>query len=99
MNAFFAAGAEPVAHELGLQNGLTAGRGHAAAGSVHKVAIGYNLFHQAFDGDFGAAVGIPGVTVVAIQAAHQAALEEGDKADPGAIDGAAGFKGVNTTNS
>ena len=35
---------------------------------------------------------------MAVQAAHQAALEESDKADPRAIDGATGFKGVNATN-
>jgi hypothetical protein len=44
-------------------------------------------------------MGIPGVTVMAVQAAHQAALEKGDKADARAIDGATGFKGVNATNN
>jgi len=44
-------------------------------------------------------VGVPGVAVVAVQAAHQAALEEGNKADAWAVDGATGFKGVNATNS
>lgn len=98
MNTFFLAGAEPVANKFGLQDSLAAGCRHAAAGSVHKVAIGHHLFHQLFNGNLFAAVGIPGVAVVAIEAAHQAALEEGDKADPRAIDGATGFKGVNATN-
>ena len=63
------------------------------------MAIGHHFFHQFFNGDFFTAVGIPGVAVMAVQAAHQAALEEGNKADAWAIDGATGFKGVNTTNS
>ena len=46
------------------------------------VAIGHHLFHQLFNGNLFAAVGIPGIAVVAIEAAHQAALEEGDKANP-----------------
>jgi hypothetical protein len=36
---------------------------------------------------------------MAIQAAHQAALEEGNKADARAVYGATGFKGVNATNN
>jgi hypothetical protein len=36
---------------------------------------------------------------MAVQAAHQAALEESNKADARAIDGATGLKGVNATNS
>ena len=99
MNAFFVAGAEPVADKFSLKNGFTAGCGHTATGGVHKVAIGHHLFHQIVDGDFFTAVRVPGVAVMAVQAAHQAALEKGDKADTRAIDGATGFKGVNTTNS
>lgn len=99
MNAFFVAGAEPVAHKFSLKNGFTAGCRHATAGRVHKVAIGHHLFHQIFYGDFFTSMAVPGVTVMAVQAAHQAALEESDKADPRAIDGATGFKGVNTTNN
>src|SRR5690606_19221038 len=99
MNAFFVAGAEPVAHKFSLKNGFTAGYRHATAGRVHEVAIGHHLFHQILNGDFFTAMGVPGVTVMAVQAAHQAALEESDKADPRAIDGATGFKGVNTTNN
>ncbi len=99
MNAFFVAGAEPVADKFSLQDGLTAGRGHAAAGGVHKVAVGHHLFHQIFDGDFFTAVGIPGVAVMAVEAAHQAALEKGDKADARAVDGATGFEGVDATNN
>ena len=63
------------------------------------MTIGHHLFHQFFDGHFFAAVRIPGVTVMAVQAAHQAALEKGDKADTRAIDSATGFKGVNATNN
>ena len=83
IDAFGVAGAEPVAHEFCLQDRLAAGRGHAAAGGVHEVAVGHRVFHQLFNGHFFAAVGIPGVAVMAIEAAHQAALEEDDKADPG----------------
>jgi hypothetical protein len=88
---------EPIADELGLQNSLAAGSRNAATGGIHKVAIGDGVFHQFFDGDFFPSVGIPGITVVAIQAAHQAALEENDKADPWAIYGATGFEGVDAT--
>ncbi|MNR49899.1 hypothetical protein D3C85_1693440 [compost metagenome] len=63
------------------------------------MAIGHHFFHEFFNGDLFAAVRIPGVAVVTVQAAHQAALEEGDKADAWAIDSATGFKGVNATNS
>ncbi|RFM80686.1 hypothetical protein CFSAN002072_15036, partial [Salmonella enterica subsp. enterica serovar Heidelberg str. CFSAN002072] len=45
------------------------------------------------------AMRIPCVAVMAIQAAHQAALEKGNKADAWAINGATGFKGVNATNN
>ena len=63
------------------------------------MAIGHHLFHQIFHGDFFPTMSVPRVAVVAVQAAHQAALEEGNKADTWAIDGATGFKGVNATNS
>lgn len=59
MNAFFVAGAEPVAHKFSLKNGFTAGCRHATAGRVHKVAIGHHLFHQIFYGDFFTAMGVP----------------------------------------
>jgi hypothetical protein len=36
---------------------------------------------------------------MAIQAAHQAALKEGNKTDARAINSATGFKGVNATNN
>ncbi len=36
---------------------------------------------------------------MAVQAAHQAALEKGNKADARAINGTTGFKGVNATNN
>ncbi|CSR53155.1 Uncharacterised protein [Shigella sonnei] len=42
---------------------------------------------------------IPGVAVMTIQAAHQAALEKGDKANTRAVYGSTGFKGVNATNN
>lgn len=42
---------------------------------------------------------IPCVAVMAIQAAHQAATEKGNKADARAINGATGLKGVNATNN
>ncbi|ABX21872.1 hypothetical protein SARI_01992 [Salmonella enterica subsp. arizonae serovar 62:z4,z23:-] len=41
---------------------------------------------------------IPCVAIMAIQAAHQAALEKGNKADAWAINSATGFKRVNAAN-
>ncbi|KHN91669.1 hypothetical protein KKH3_16960 [Pectobacterium actinidiae] len=41
---------------------------------------------------------IPGITVMTIQAAHQAALKEDDETDTWAIDGATGFKGMDATD-
>jgi hypothetical protein len=35
---------------------------------------------------------------MAIQAAHEAALKKGNEADAWAVNGAAGFKGVDTTD-
>ena len=90
---------EPVAHKFRLKNGFTTGCGDPPAGRVHKVAVSHHLFHQIFNGHFFAAVRIPSVTVVAVQAAHQAALEKGDKTDARAINSATGFKGVNATNN
>ena len=99
MNAFFFAGAEPVTNKLSLQDCFTAGCGNAAAGSVHKVAIGHHFLHQIFNGNFFTAMRVPGVAVMTIQAAHQAALEKGDKANTRAVYGSTGFKGVNATNN
>ena len=98
MNAFFVAGAEPVAHKFSLKNGFTAGCRHATAGRVHKVAIGHHLFHQIFYGDFFTSMGVPCHGYGSTGSAS-GSPEESDKADPRAIDGATGFKGVNTTNN
>ena len=90
------AGAEPVADEVGLQERFAARCGNAAAGGFEVEAVGDDFLHQFIDGDFLRFVGfhVPGVAVVAIEAAHQAALHEDDKADAGAVNGAAGFDGV-----
>ncbi|MNV82525.1 hypothetical protein D3C71_1762660 [compost metagenome] len=98
IDPFFMAGAEPIADEFCLQYGFTTGGRYATAGGIHKVTIRDGIFHQLFNGHFFPAVGIPGVTVMAIQAAHQAALEEDDKTDTWAINGATGFEGVNSTD-
>ncbi len=61
--------------------------------------VGHHLFHQFFNRYLFAAVCVPGVAVVAIEATHQAALKEGDKADPWSVNGATGFVGVNATSN
>jgi len=98
MNTFLVTGAEPVTHKFRLQDRFAAGRCDAAAGGIHKVAVGHDIFHQLFNGYLFTTVCIPGIAVVAIEAAHQAALKEGDKANAWAIYGATGFKGVNATD-
>ena len=81
IDAFGVAGAEPVAHEFCLQDRLAAGRGHAAAGGVHEVAVGHRVFHQLFNGHFFAAVGIP-CRGYGNRGSASGSPEEDDKADP-----------------
>ena len=92
------AGGDQFGDELLLQHGLAAGGGHATAGGIHEVTIAGEILHQLGHGDLAAALGVPGVPVVTILAAHQAALHEHDEADAGAVDGPAGLDGVDPAN-
>ena len=62
------------------------------------MAIAGDVTHQLRYSHFAATFGIPGIAVVAVLAAHQAALHEYDKAYSRAIDSAAGFDGMDPAN-
>ncbi len=63
------------------------------------MAISNDFFHQFINGDLFAAMRVPGITVMAVKAPHQATLKEGDEANTRAVNGATGFEGMDTTNS
>ncbi|MNK69991.1 hypothetical protein D3C87_894020 [compost metagenome] len=92
------AGGKQLGDELLLQHGFPTGGGDAAAGGIHEVAVAGEILHQLGHSDLAAALGVPGVPVVAILAAHQAALHEYDEADAGAVDCAAGLDGMDPAN-
>ena len=68
----------------------------AAAGGAQIMAVGNYLLHHFVDTQFLRFVGahVPSVAVMAIKAAHQAALHKQHKAQAGAVDRAAALDGV-----
>ena len=94
VDPFGVAGAEQIPDKFGLQHRFPTGSRDTAAGCFHKVAVTLDILHQLFDGHHLAAIQIPGVAVMAVFTAHQAALHEYDKTDPGSIDGSTGFNGM-----
>ena len=101
VDAVLAAGGKPVADKLVLQQGLAAAGGYAAAGGAEVVFVGEDLLHELGHGEVQLffAVPVPGVAVVAVEAAHEAALHEEDEAQAGAVYGAAGFYGVDVADA
>ena len=68
-----------------LQHGLAARRRHAALGA--EIALVFEgFFDGVFHRNFPAAANLPGVGIVAVLAAHRAALKEDDEADARTVD-------------
>jgi len=65
------------------------------------VFVGEHLLHELGHGEVQLffAVPVPSVSVVAVEAAHQAALHEEDETQAGAIYGTTGFYGVDVANA
>ena len=101
MDVVLAAGHKPIADELVLQQGLAAGSRYTAAGGAEVVFVGEHLLHELGHGEVQLffAVPIPSVAVVAVEAAHQAALHEEDETQAGAIYGTASFYGVDVADA
>jgi len=98
VDALLLAGGEQFGDEILLQHGFATGGGDAATRGIHEVTIAGDVAHQLRHCHLAAALGVPGVAVVAVLAAHQAALHAHDEAYSGAIDGAAGFNGMDPAN-
>ncbi|CDG21866.1 conserved protein of unknown function [Xenorhabdus poinarii G6] len=92
MDTLCMAGSEPIADKLGLQNSFTTRSGDATSRSIHKMTIGYGFFYEFFNSDRFSAMGIPGIAIMTIEAAHETTLKKHDKANTGAIYGSARFK-------
>ena len=101
MDAVLVTGHEPVPHELVLQQRFPPGGRHAASRGLQIMTVGHHLLHHLGHRHLMGLVAlqVPGVTVVTVQAAHQAALQEQDITKPGAIDGTAGLDGMDEPGS
>ena len=96
VDVVFLAGGEPVAYEFVLQERFAACGGNAAACGAQVVSVGHDLLHDFGHGHFLGLFGVqvPCVAVVAVEAAHEAALQKEDVAQPGTVHCAAGFYGM-----
>src|SRR5690606_29212719 len=77
-----------------LQHGVASGGGHAAAGGVHVGLEAQDELLEVLKRPFTAAGRVPGISVMAVLAAHRAALEKQHHADARAVDGSEGLNGV-----
>ena len=89
VDVVFVAGGKPVAYEFVLQERF-------AACGAQVVSVGHDLLHDFGHGHFLGLFGVqvPCVAVVAVEAAHEAALQKEDVAQSGAVHRAAGFYGM-----
>ena len=94
MDALGRAQPETRGQEIRLQEWFAAREGHAAARSGIIRLKTAQLFHQRLGRNLLAALGMPGVRVVAILAAQRAALQKHHRADTWAIHRAHGLDRV-----
>ena len=96
VDVVFVAGGKPVAYEFVLQKRFAPCGGNAAACGAQVVTVGHDLLHDFGHGHFLGLFGVqvPCVAVVAVEAAHETALQEEDVTQPGAVHCAAGFYGM-----
>lgn len=93
VDVVFVAGGEPVAYEFVLQERFAPCGCNAAACGAQVVTVGHNLLHDFGHGHFLSLFGVqvPCVAVVAVEAAHEAALQKEDVTQSRAVHRATGF--------
>ena len=96
VDVVFVAGGKPVAYEFVLQERFASCCCNAAACGAQVVAVGHDLLHDFGDVHFLSLFGmqVPCVAVVAVEAAHETALQEEDVTQSGTVHCAAGFYGM-----
>ena len=96
VDVVFVAGSKPVAYEFVLQEWFAPCGGNATACGAQVVPVGHDLLHDFGHGHFLGLFGVqvPCVAVVAVEAAHETALQEEDVTQSGTVHRAAGFYGM-----
>ena len=89
---------EDAGGELGLQQRLAAGQRNAALADLEHLRVLAHDLHRLGDAERLAVAHVPGVRIVAILAAQQAAGQERDEPQARAVDGAAELRGVDVAD-